>query len=177
MGLEVTELMMACEEEFGVNFVRQPERRLNRIETVGDLYLYIMELIPDPKPRRCPWVPVFFALRRTLTEQLGLNKRTVRPNTPLTELLPDAMRRQTWNQIRRALPFDLPALEHAVTLRVRGLVDHVVRSSYPGFGPDGRPWDVDSVWDALREIVSERLDVDIAIIGPETHFWHDLGAG
>lgn len=176
MGLEMTELIMACEEEFDIQPDRQADRKLYHVETVGDLYLWIMELIPDQRTRRCPWTSVFFALRQTFTEQIGTNKRLVRPDTPMRELLPDTMRRQDWELIRRMVPFQLPALDVAVSIQFRGVVDHAVRRMHPGFGPNGRPWDVDSVWDELKKIISERLDVDIAKIGPETHFWHDLGA-
>jgi acyl carrier protein len=177
MGLEVTELMMACEDEFGIEFDRHSERRLNRIETVADLYLCIMELIPDRQVRRCPWVSVFFPLRRKLAEQLGLDKRELRPDTPVRELIPESMGGRDWNRFRQRLPFKLPSLDVAVSLHVGGLIDHAVQRANSGFGRNGKQWDVDSVWDALREIVSDRFGVDIDRIGPETHFWHDLGAG
>jgi hypothetical protein len=57
-----------------------------------------------------PIVRTFCVLRAGLCESLGVDRRDVRPATPLDELLPVDRRREAWKQLRRR-GLQLPALE------------------------------------------------------------------
>lgn len=113
MGLEMTELIMACEDEFGIRLdVNGAE--LNRINTVGDLHAYITRLVVKQRTYRCPRVPVFFSLRRALMDELHVERRFVRPETPLLHLFPRRGRRKAWRATQMAVPHRMPSLDHAL---------------------------------------------------------------
>ena len=45
MGLDIVELVMEVEETFGIDI---PDHDAERLRTVGDLYWYVREHVPDP---------------------------------------------------------------------------------------------------------------------------------
>lgn len=68
MGLEVEELLLACEEEFGVYLDSQTVARLS---TVAGLYHAITRELDAHRRSRCPRVRVFFSLRAALARKSG----------------------------------------------------------------------------------------------------------
>ena len=113
MGLEITELIMACEDDFGVR-IDDNDADVNRMETVGDLHQCILRLLSERKPYRCPRVPVFFALRRAMAEALSSEKRSIRPDSPLADLFPTRGRRRAWHRIQHSVPYSVPPLHAAI---------------------------------------------------------------
>ena len=108
MGLEMTELIMACEEEFGVDF-REHGRALYEVETVGDLHSCIVSILEPCVTARCPNVPVFFSLRRALAGNIPLAKSDIGLNTRLLDLLPAREWFQKWPALRASLDYELPS--------------------------------------------------------------------
>lgn len=244
MGLEMTELIMACEEEFGVDF-REHERALYDVETVGDLHRCIVSILHPCVTGRCPNVPVFFSLRRALAGHIPFAKADIGLDTRLLDLLPAEEWPQKWPALQASLDYELPSpypirsmpppvlivgaglfgalmLEllllrvlidvgtwghwhllillaplllplvtaiiavslartpieyHLPAETVRELVGRVVSNTHRGIGPEGISWNDASVWNELRDIISERFYVERDRITPETHFIKDLGFG
>ncbi len=117
MGLEMTELIMACEDEFGIRLdVYGAE--LNRMKTVGDLHACICRVFAEQRTYQCPRVPVFLSLRRALMKERNVERKLVRPETPLFHLLPRRGRRKAWRAIEMAVPYRVPALSHALPLSI-----------------------------------------------------------
>jgi acyl carrier protein len=63
MGLDIVELVMRCEETFAVTLL---DEKLERVQTVGDLYIYLCEALavtPLDRPAR-PTAPLRLSLVR-----------------------------------------------------------------------------------------------------------------
>jgi len=117
MGLEMTELIMACEEEFGIRLdVYGAE--LNRMKTVGDLHTCICRVLGKQRTYRCPRVSVFLSLRRALIKELNVERGVVRPETTLLRLFPRRRRRKSWRAIELSVPHRIPALVYALPIPV-----------------------------------------------------------
>jgi len=80
MGLELTELVMACEEEFGV-VIAEESVDIAELDTVGGLATIIARQLEHPSARGCPRVQVYFSLRTALAAQHSVQKSTVKGET------------------------------------------------------------------------------------------------
>lgn len=105
MGLDGVELVMEVEDRFNVTLT---DAMVSRVHTVADLAALVIARLP--KSDVCPTARSFFELRAALTDHAGVERRHVRPRTPLAELLPAKRRRSIWRGVRRRLP-RLPGLE------------------------------------------------------------------
>ena len=119
MGLELTELVMACEEEFGV-IIAEESVDVTELDTVGGLAALIGRQLGYPDARGCPRVRVFLALRTALATQLSVEKATIKSDSPLDKLFPQPGRCKAWRALQRSLPYRLPPLETTVSTRVMG---------------------------------------------------------
>ena len=100
MGLGIMELIMEIEEHFGVPI---PDERAERILTVGDLYRYVLARTRRSLPTPCPTGQAFYRLRRTLTQEFGVDRVRVRPAARLRDLFPRASRGAAWPRLAAAL--------------------------------------------------------------------------
>lgn len=87
MGLDIEELVMACEEEFDV-YLPLETASATDIRTVGGFHAFILRTLGERKSYRCPTVAVFFSLRHALAMQLGLKKTGDGARRPATPVLP-----------------------------------------------------------------------------------------
>jgi len=108
MGLEMTEMIMACEDAFGVDF-REHERALYEVETVGDLHRCIVSIMHPCVTGRCPNVPVFVSLRRALAHSIPLAKSDIGLDTRLLDLLPAREWFEQWPALQSSLAYELPS--------------------------------------------------------------------
>lgn len=93
MGLEQVELVMDIEEEFGIEV---PDVMFERVRSVADAAAVVIALLPKEP---CPTAKGFYEFRRLLVEQIGIDRRSIRPGTTLDEIIP-AKRRRVWNALR-----------------------------------------------------------------------------
>jgi len=131
MGFEFIELHMAVEDEFGIWI---PEERAQGIETVRDLYDYIVDTIVSTRPGVCPSMFVFYRLRRALAENLGIDRRSITPDSDFRELLSDEdARREHWERIRDQVGLRITALEMPPEhQRLAGKIRRLERVAYVG---------------------------------------------
>jgi len=114
MGLDIVELVMEVEEEFGILI---PDADYEQISTVGDMHDYICLKLPVDKPRpssgstRCLSSAAFLRLRRSLMSVCGVERDRVRLEASLSDLLPKQHRREKWRRLRDDLKLWLPDLE------------------------------------------------------------------
>src|SRR5205809_22687 len=105
--MDIVPVMMEVEERFGII---PPDER-DWPATFGDLYLYLLGQARRSAQTPCPTSQAFYRLRRTLTGEFGLDRRRVRPRTPLCHLFPAASRGTDWPRLAAALGLpDLPDL-------------------------------------------------------------------
>ncbi len=83
-GLDSVELLMAIEEEFGIDI---PDKHAEGIVTVGMMYDYLKARISETPTQTCLTQRLFYKLRRALLTNFRLNRRDIRPETKLSDLM------------------------------------------------------------------------------------------
>lgn len=121
MGLEYTELIMACEEEFSV-IIEPTREEMAGLETVGGLSQYIFRLLQGRRTYRCPNVPIFFAVRDSLVNLELATKSQIKPSTRLVALFPFVGRRRAWRMLQQSARHRLPSLYPIAPLFIVGWV-------------------------------------------------------
>ncbi len=113
MGLESVELVMAWEEEFGIEI---SDGEAEKTLTVGQA----VDLIHD-KLRESVDLPAEDLVREKLAEITGQAPDRVTPTTTLAELFPKKRRRKTWAPLRREIGWSvIPDLERPRWLVISG---------------------------------------------------------
>ena len=122
MGLEGLEILMEIEDEFGIKI---PDEDSVRILTLGGMAMYVQNRLggtaePVHAPL-CGTARAFYALRRAMIDNLGLERSAIRPNVPVARLVPYGIRWRFWEYLEkvglRPPPLRvLPAVEAAVIL-------------------------------------------------------------
>lgn len=113
MGLDGVELVMECEDEFGISI---PDAEASHVRTVADLHGVIMRLRGERRRepvRGCRSAAVFYRARRALVGR-GVARERVRPGVTLRELMPrrrDVRRR--YESLRSVLAGAMPRAERS----------------------------------------------------------------
>lgn len=106
MGLELNEIILACEEEYGIRLDDESYR--HRVCTAGDLLNVIMDALEKRPDKRCQRPGVFFRTRAVLADSLGVPRRSITPQTRLDELIPFAIRPGVWRKLERITGLSFP---------------------------------------------------------------------
>lgn len=109
MGLDIVELVIDVEERFGT---RIPDAHAERIRTAGDLYLYVLGRVQRFKDGSCRSATIFYRLRTALMNTLNVERRRVRPDVPVAELLGGRTPHSAWQQLQKQIEFNLPGLRY-----------------------------------------------------------------
>lgn len=109
MGLEVVEIVMDIEEEFGVSLQDQEVSLLQ--PTVGSLVHYVQSKVDSLESDRCATAAAFYRLRRFFIEELNVQRGSIRPDTRLEDLIPIDPRRTLWQKLAPTLPLRIRSLE------------------------------------------------------------------
>jgi hypothetical protein len=107
MGLELVEILLEAEREFGVSL---GDEEGGGLETAGELHARFVARLAERNAHPCLGAYVFYRLRRALVERLQLDRNEVYPARPLQELIPRRGRRAHWEAIGRSSGLDLPPL-------------------------------------------------------------------
>jgi hypothetical protein len=105
--MDAVELIMNCEEAFGISI---PDNPASKIVTVGDLYDLILKLTADRAegPTRTS-TSAFYRLRQGLVA-CGHDRDHILPTSQLEDLLPAEQRKVLWAQLAKATGIKLPEL-------------------------------------------------------------------
>lgn len=115
MGLDGVELVMAVEEEFGVQISDADAAGMMTPRHVID---HIARLLHSGQGR-CTSRAGFYQLRRACINALGIARDQIRPDTQLAALLPAGNIQNAWTQLRDAMlmePHYWPSLEYPRTV-------------------------------------------------------------
>lgn len=94
-------------ECFGIEF----DSYAAEVGTVGGLHSYILwKLGLTHREEACLCPPAFFALRKVLASQLGMESTTISLDSSLAEMFPWRRRRRTWRELSEALDLEFPEL-------------------------------------------------------------------
>ena len=109
MGLETVELVMEVESTFSIKI---EDREAGNVRTVGHLCDLVCRKLSGKPRSACMTAKAFFTLRRAL-QDLGIERKKIRPDTPIEAILPTPRRRTLVSQIRRRTHLKLPAMRRA----------------------------------------------------------------
>lgn len=105
MGLDVVELILRTEDEFSITI---SDEEAEASVTVGHLFKVVLSKL-DATPG-CLTSKAFYLTRRALVDSLGVSRRSIRPATRLSPLMPDETRTTQWQRIREHIGLQTPPL-------------------------------------------------------------------
>ncbi len=100
MGLDGIELIMAIEEQFGIEL---SDDEAVETSTPADLIAVILNKVQMADSATCMTRRAFYALRRALVQCCDRKRAEITPTAPLETLLPRPQRRQHWERLGVAL--------------------------------------------------------------------------
>ena len=115
MGLEMVEIALAIEEEFGIDL---PDSEVGFVRTPADLIDLVCGLLATPGRPRCLSQQAFYRLRKGLVETMGVARGDIRPDTRLADLAPGRNVRDWWTRLKKCTGArSWPALDRPRWLR------------------------------------------------------------
>lgn len=180
MGLDLVELSMEIETEFGLIF---SDSELVEIGTVGELYGALLQRHELKPPQWCLSQRMFYRIRSLFIGRFWQKRDKVRPSTPTQGLLGRDPLEPAWRRFRTSLGLKLPDLERPWFGRSPHLppscqtVAGVTRTALSMnlsevLGPaDPRA----RVWERMSQVIQTSLGVPPKLVLCQHHFMHDLG--
>jgi len=107
MGLDIVELFLAVEEKFQIHIT---DEEASDAVTVGALHQLVVGKLQLTDVQRCLTSAAFYRLRRALVDVVNVQRRQIRPDTPLELLLPIERRRALWTAIEHQMALKTPNL-------------------------------------------------------------------
>lgn len=101
MGLIYVELIMACEEEFGIEIEDEESERIVSPGNLVDLFYEKTSLINESV---CQSQRAFYAIRKTLAEYAGVERKSISPETRLDRLIEPDAAREIWSRLEDSIP-------------------------------------------------------------------------
>ncbi len=99
MGLDGIELVLACEEEFGIHI---PDSVAMQCRTPKHLSDYIYSRVQKFHEQQCLSQIGFYKIRRSLIQNFGGRKQDIRPSSELTPYLANDTR-NSWHILQKSL--------------------------------------------------------------------------
>jgi len=179
-ALDSVELLMAIEEEFGLDI---PDYTAEHLTTVGLMYHYLRENVKTTTPSQCLSQKIFYKLRRALIANYGLSRHLITPDTTLTELLTKDQIEQGWPYMQLFIDLETPPFEVASemlgftiserVLTMRELVATLTYLNGKKLFPDATT--DDAIWNRLVTVIVNETCVSPGEIVPDASFTRDLG--
>lgn len=129
MGLDYVELILAVEDSFQIHIA---DEEANTLSTVGDLHKLVVAKLRGQDTKRCLTSAAFYRTRRGIVETLAIDRRKIKPSTPLEAILPPSSRRKAWQDIQAATKLKLPDLEHSTSTTMTLLTIGIAAAIAPG---------------------------------------------
>ena len=130
MGLDIVELVLAIEDGFQIHIA---DEEASTISTVGELHDLIIAKLKGQEAKLCLTSAAFYRTRRGIVEALGVDRRAIKPSTPLASLLPQNDRRAHWISIQNAMEFEVPELRHSSATQIAFVSSGVLLALISGF--------------------------------------------
>lgn len=180
MGLDSVELILAIEEEFGIEI---PYDELSSVATVGDVYEMVKAQVSSVEPVVCLSQKIFYQLRKALSENYGIDCRVITPSSRLADFLSRKELQEGWPFLK--LFIDLKAPPSVVaksllgfkltsdSLTVRELVETLITLNGKDLAPQR---DTESeIWNRLVRVFVRQLNVRPKDVKPHAQIARDLG--
>jgi hypothetical protein len=103
-------LVQVIEESFAIPYTA---RELYGAQTIGELAHCIYEKRKNPPSSECLSAFIFYQFRKAFMTKFGAPRAALKPETPLSSLLPWLSRRKRWRELQDSLQIRLPDLVYA----------------------------------------------------------------
>lgn len=180
MGLDSVELVMAIEEEFGLDI---PDRDAEKMFTVGDIYEWLKLRIATADPIACLTQRIFYKLRRALIENYRLERHLIAPDTRLTDLLSLDLVEEGWPFLQMFIDLKTPPFKVAneflgfrltdQTLTMRELVESLIMINGGDLAPQRES--EQEIWNRLVRVFVRQVNVRPEEVVPNASITRDLG--
>ncbi len=110
MGLDTVELVLAFEEEFGIEI---PDEDAQNLITVRDVVMFVKKRLKITPPEECFTQKVFYMLRRSLIENYGLQRHQIRRKTVLNNLISLKEIEEGWPYLQMFLDLETPSYKRS----------------------------------------------------------------
>jgi hypothetical protein len=129
MGLDGVELILAIEDGFQIHIT---DEEAGGISTVGQMHDLVISKLAVQDAKRCLTSAAFYRTRRGIVDALGVDRRAVKPSTPLVTLLPQPDRRQKWSRLQNSTGLKIPELRHSGATELAFLSSGILLFMIPG---------------------------------------------
>lgn len=190
-GLDTVEMVMAIEEEFGVDI---PDEDAERITTVGEMYHWLRRRLSE-MPHECLTQKMFYKLRRALIENYKIERRMIKPDTKVTDLLSLEEVEQGWPFLQLFIDLKTPPFKVANELLAFKLFDRMLtmremvsalislnsKTLFPKMYSskeqytDQEIYSDQDIWPRLVEVIARQANLNRDEIIPGASFTRDLG--
>lgn len=179
-GLDGIELILAIEEEFGIEI---PDRDAERITTVGEVYDYLRLRLNSTPARECLSQKIFYKLRNSLINNFQVKRSSIEPDTRLSEVLSTSDIAEGWPYLELFIKLKTPDFKRSneilgfklkdEMLTMRQLVSALISLNSEKF-PDQLDSD-EEIWRRLVDVIVGQLNVNREQVKRSASFTKDLG--
>lgn len=178
MGLDTVELVLAFEEEFGIEIT---DKTAEQMVTVGDVYNFFRTKLKTVPPKECLTQRVFYKLRRALIENYGLQRHQILRDTRLSSLLSVKEIEEGWPYLEVFAELECPNFETAKNclsatkvLTVEEIVHALIDLNYQKLQPNDLG--DEDIYRRIVNVTVQQLNVRREEVMMHTSFTKDLGA-
>jgi len=107
VGEDTWDLFESVERSFGVDLGDFYSLAGIRVSELAERICKLADYSPNEK---CLSAAIFYKLRKTLADLFDIPSKSVRPTTPLRQLLPWRSREKTWRAMQKHLEIEFPGL-------------------------------------------------------------------
>jgi acyl carrier protein len=179
-GLDSVELLLAIEEEFGVDI---PDERAEKITTVGEMYDYLQARVSATPAVDCLTQKIFYKLRRALLATYKVKRSEITPETRLDALLSRDELEQGWPYLQIFIDMKTPNFKESNeflgfilterTLKMRELVSALIKINSDQLLKE-RDSDAE-LWRRLVDVIVGQMNVSRDEVTYGASFNRDLG--
>lgn len=179
-GLDGVELVLALEEEFGVDI---KNHHAENILTVGEMFAYLKSRLRETPADECMTQRIFYQLRRALIANYNLDRRAITPESKLIDLLTEDELASGWPYLKLFIDLKTPSFKVANELLGIHLWDRDVTmrqlvGALISLNSEKLFAEVDSedkIWRRLVDVIVTQTNVNRAEVTMQASFTRDLG--
>jgi acyl carrier protein len=180
MGLDSVELVMALEEEFGIDI---PDDDAETMVTVGNVYEWLKVKIAATTPIACLTQKIFYKLRPALIENYQLERHVLSPDTRLSDMLSLEVIEDGWPYLQMFFDLKTPKFRVANeilgfrltqdSLTLRELVEALIMLNGRAMAPQQDT--EQEIWHRLVRVFVRQANVRAEEVKPGASITRDLG--
>lgn len=182
MGLDGVELLMAVEEEFGIEI---PDHAAEKMTTVGDTYEFLKRELKAVPPNHCLKQKLFFKFRRALIENYKIDRREITLEKKLKDLVEAKDLKEGWPFMTLYSELEYPGFKVPYSLfksrfdvdnqTVAEVLTTMMTVNEKNFPPEKDS--IDDVWVRLVKVICYERAADSKEVQPHSKYVGDLGVG